>query len=73
MTASELLLRRVAAAREAAAVPFNEDDMSKNYSRIDIDSPGRLRLADFSVATVAAIGAIIAFTAFLLAFLLVSI
>lgn len=47
--------------------------MSKNYSRVDIDSPGRLSLADFPVATIAAIGAIIAFTVFLLAFLLVSI
>jgi hypothetical protein len=73
MTASELLLRRVAAARNAATLQFREDDMSKNYSRIDIDSPGRLSAADFPLATIAAVGAIIALTAFLLAFLLVSI
>jgi hypothetical protein len=73
MIASELLLRRVTAARNAVALPLREDDMSKNYSRVDIDSPGKLSLADFPLATIAAIGAIIAFTAFLLAFLLVSI
>lgn len=73
MTASELLLRRVAAARNAAALHFREDDMSKNYSRIDIDSSGRLSAADFPLATIATVGAIVAFTAFLLVFLLVSI
>jgi len=46
--------------------------MSKNYSHIDIDGTGgRLRWADFSFATVAVVGSIIAFTMFLLAFLLV--
>ena len=47
--------------------------MSKNYAHLDIDSPGRLRAADFPLATIAAVGAIVAFTAFLLAFVLVSI
>jgi hypothetical protein len=47
--------------------------MSKNYSHIDIEGAGRgLRWADFSFATIAVVGSIIAFTMFLLAFLLVS-
>ena len=73
MTATELLLRRVNAARNAVATHSREDEMSKNYSHFDIDSAGRLSASDFPLATIAAVGAIVAFTAFLLAFVLVSI
>lgn len=72
IAASELLLRRVTAARNATALDFGEDDMAKNYSRVEIDGSGKLSSGDFPFATVAAIGSIVALTAFLLVFLFVS-
>ncbi len=70
--ASDLLLRRVAAARHGEAADFREDQM-KDYSRVDIEGSGRLKAADFPLATIAVVGSIVALKAFLLAFLLVSI
>lgn len=71
MAASELLLRRVTAARNAWALNSKEDEM-KDYSRIDIDTSGRLGMGDFPLGTVAAVASIIGLTVFLLMFLLVS-
>jgi hypothetical protein len=54
-------------------VHFMEYQMSKDYSQIDIDGPGgRLSFGDVSFGTFAVVGAIVALTIFLLAFLLVS-
>ena len=72
MAASELLLRRVTAARNAVALSLGEDGMPKDYSRIEIDGSGKLSASDFPVATVAVVGSIVALTGFLLVFLLVS-
>ena len=72
MAASELLLRRVAAARIAGAMNSREDQMTKDYSRVDIDASGSLGAHDFPVATVAAVGSIVRLTVFLIMFLLVS-
>ena len=50
-----------------------EDEMTKNYSRVDIEgSGGRLSMADFSIGAIAVVGSIVALKMFLLAFLLVS-
>lgn len=72
MAASELLLRRVTAARNAVALTLGEDGMTKDYSRIEIDGSGKLSASDFPFATVAVVGSIVALTGFLLVFLLVS-
>ena len=73
MPASELLLRRVIAARNGAALDFRKAEMSKNYSQVDIDGSGKLTASDFPLATIAVVGAIVAAKLFLLAFVLVSI
>lgn len=70
--ASDLLLRRVKAARDGAVLDFRKDEM-KDYSRVDIEGSGRLSVADFPLATIAIVGSIVALKAFLLVFLLVSI
>jgi hypothetical protein len=72
MAASELLLRRVTAARNAVALNLREDEMGKDYSRIEIDGVRKLGVSDFPLATVAVVGSIVALTGFLLLFLLVS-
>ena len=73
IAASELLLRRVTAARNAVALNSGENDLPKDYSRIEIDGSAKLGAGDFPLATVAVVGSIVALTAFLLLFLLVSI
>jgi len=73
MAASELLLRRVSAARDGAALDFREGDMSKDYAEVDIDGSDKLTLSDFPLTTIAVVGSIVALKAFLLAFVLVSI
>ncbi len=73
MASSELLLRRVMAARSGEALDLKESEMNKNYSQVDIDGSGRLLPSDFPPATLAIVGAIVAVKLFLLAFLLVSI
>jgi hypothetical protein len=73
MPASELLLRRVIAARNGAALDFREGEMSRNYSQVDIDGSGKLVPSDFPLATIGVVGAIVAVKLFLLTFLLVSI
>ncbi len=72
MAASEVLLRRVVAARDGMALNFREGEMTKDYSQVDIDGSGKLNLADFPMATIAIVGSIVALTAFLFVFLLVS-
>jgi hypothetical protein len=72
MAASELLLRRVSAARNAVALSLGEDGMPKNYSRVEIDGSGKLSASDLPFATIAVVGSIVALTGFLLVFLLVS-
>jgi hypothetical protein len=72
IAASELLLRRVNAARNAVALNFREDGMAQDYSRIEIDGSDKLSASDFPFATVAVVGSIVALTGFLLLFLLVS-
>lgn len=56
----------------SGGLPSMEYEMSKDYSQIDIDGPGRLSFGDVSFGTFAVVGAIVALTIFLLAFLLVS-
>jgi len=73
MTASELLLRRVIAARNGAALDFREGEMTKDYSRVEIDGSAKLSVGDFPFATIAVLGSIVALKVFLLVFLLVSI
>jgi hypothetical protein len=72
IAASELLLRRVSAARNSVALNFREDAM-KDYSRVEIEGSGGLSAGDFPLATVAVVGSIVALTGFLFVFLLVSI
>lgn len=46
--------------------------MTKDYSHVDIDGSGKLSVSDFPLTTIAIVASIVALTAFLLVFLLVS-